>query len=832
MEARRFGPLRYSWVVYDRAMPYALQLLALTLVPVVAAGAGNERIFSERIAPVLAKNCAACHGGDDPAGDLSVDGLASLLRGGKHGPAIRPGVASESLLIAYLSGERTPKMPLGGDLPATEIEQIASALDAMEPLEADAEADESDARWLLARPVRTEPAEVPQNNWVRNPIDSFVLAKLAAEGLSPADRADRRVLIRRVHFDLTGLPPSPEEVSQFLEDAAPGAYTRLIERVLAKPEYGERWGRHWLDLVRYAESDGFAVDRERPTAWRYRDYVIRAFNQDKPYDLFVKEQIAGDELDGEPPDSRSDRTVALGFLRMGPWEQDAISMKKLRQDFLNELTAVSGSAFLGLTVGCAQCHDHKYDPIPQRDFYRLLAFFAATRVDDLQVPYSEAEGGLTIKREMRKCEDRLDEAKTILAQIQERLVARFVELENVVRDDDERLTTFKRELNVQNEFFRKRDGAIFREPVWFDWLRAKDERDRLAELYERHRPVAAAVSDLVPPHVPEVATTYVMAGGEFDSPTEKVEPGFPASVERTGEAAEIGYKGGSSGRRLALSEWIASPANPLTARVMVNRIWQHHFGYGIVRTPSDFGKNGERPTHPALLDWLATEFVESGWSVKRMHRLMLSSATYTQATEHRDRDSHAERDPENRLLWRMNWARLDAESIRDTLLALGGRLDTRRGGPPALLDVPPDIAEGFEFFKWFPSPPEEQRRRTVYTFQRRSVVQPFMETFDVANMSASCSRRNSTTVAPQALTLLNGALVNGEAPHFARRVIREAGRDRADQVDRAFLLTLGRTPSPTERDRALQAFAGAQPEEALARIGVVLFNLNEFLYLQ
>ena len=283
-------------------------------------------------------------------------------------------------------------------------------------------------------------------------------------------------------------------------------------------------------MARYAESDGFALDRERPTAWRYRDYVIRSCNHDKPYDLFVKEQIAGDELEGSSPDGSGDRRVALGFLRMEHWEQDAISMKKLRQDFLNELTAVSGSALLGLTVGCAQCHDHKYDPIPQRGSFRLQAFFAATQVEDVQVPHSAEEGGRTMKLAMRRYEDLLDEAKGSLAEIQHRLVARFVEMEDIQGDDDERLEAFKRELNVKNEFFRKRDGTIFREPVWSEWLQAKDERDRLEELHERHRPVAAAVSDLIPPHISEVAPTFVMAGGEFDSPAEKVEPSFPVCV--------------------------------------------------------------------------------------------------------------------------------------------------------------------------------------------------------------------------------------------------------------------------------------------------------------
>lgn len=813
-------------------MTFRVILLMLAALPVAVAAGGNGEIFDQQVRPVLTRNCSNCHVGDRPAGDLSLASLGDLLDGGKHGPAIRPGEAGRSLLVQYLRGERTPKMPLGGEIPVGDLLQLVVAVDAMEPVHDGPSRRLQDAAWPYQEPVRRTPPADKASRWARNPIDSFVLARLEADSLVPTQRADRRTLARRVHFGLTGLPPSPEDLETFLGDARPRAYDRFVDRVLGKPEYGERWGRHWLDLVRFAESDGFALDRERPTAWRYRDYVIRSFNQDKPYDLFVKEQLAGDELAADDGASPSDGLVALGFLRMGPWEEDSLSMKKLRQDFLNELTGVTGSAFLGLTVGCAQCHDHKYDPIPQRDFYRLQAFFSATRVENRPAPYSESENGRWMKRELRQYEDSLDDADAYLAEIQKRLIDRFVETNGIEHGDDEQLATFKRELGVKNEFFRKRSGPVFETPVWREWLWAKDQRDRLAELRKRHAPVAAGVSDLVPPDVPEIASTYIMASGEYDSPEEKVEPGFLECVTGSSDPAEIPFKSGSAGRRLALAEWIASPGNPLTARVMVNRIWQHHFGVGLVRTASDFGRNGEAPSHPALLDWLATEFVGSGWSVKHMHRLMLGSATYMQSTAHPRQEAFAARDPDNQLLWRMNWLRLDAESIRDTVLLLSGRLNPTRGGPPALLDVPADVAQGFEFFKWFASPPADQRKRTVYTFQRRSVVQPFMETFDVANMSASCSRRNTTTVAPQALTLLNGELVNGEAPHFARRVIGEAGGDRPAQVDRAFWVALGRMPSPHERDQALRAFAGVPSEEAVARLGVVLFNLNEFLYLQ
>ena len=815
-----------------RAM-FAFLRVALPLFLAAATTlADNRETFQQRIAPILEQNCGMCHSGGKPQGDLSISTYQALLTGGKHGPAIRPGASNESLLIGYLRGSRKPQMPLGGELPADVIEQLAASIDEMEPIDEPARFENPHFTWLFRKPA-SPPLPKPRNGeWARNAIDAFILEKLEAKGLAPAPEADRRVLIRRLYFDLIGLPSTPEEVQRFLDDDDPNAWENLIDDLLARSEYGERWARHWLDLVRYAESDGFAIDTERPTAWRYRDYVVRAFNQDKPYDLFIKEQLAGDELAADEKVDPAERLVAMGFLRMGPWEADAISKQKLRQDVLNELTGVTGSVFLGLTIGCAQCHDHKYDPLPQRDFYRLQAFFAATRVDDLPAPYTDSENRLDIKKLRRSYEDKLDAATEVFDDTRDRLIRRYVAMEQITDEKDERLATFKRELNVKNEFFRKRSGPIFREPIWSEWLASKDEKERLTELYDRHRPIAVSVSDVVPPHVPAIPVTHTLAGGELDSPGEKVEPGFPESIVDRLADADIPFQGKSSGRRLALAEWIADADNPLTARVMVNRIWQQHFGHGILRTTSDLGRNGDRPTHPELLDWLATQFVEQGWSIKAMHRLMLNSASYRQSAEHPTWEQYAEADPDNRLLWRMNWRRLDAETIRDTLLTLSGRLNPERGGPGALLPVPDDVAQGFEFFKWFASPEEQQLKRTIYTFQRRSVVEPFLETFDVANMSESCARRNTTTVAPQALTLLNGRLVNGEAPYFAARVMRETGGEPEAGIDRAFRLVLGRRPSGKEKAQALGLLAEGSPAEALARLSVVLVNLNEFLYVE
>ena len=820
-----------------------IRLWVALLLPFVSwelAAADNGAVFRQQLLPILQAQCASCHDGPTPQNNFSVSSLESLLRGGKNGPAVVPGSARDSLLMQYLRGERMPQMPLGGALTAPVILQLAEALDSMAPLAEPDRVADGHWEWLLRKPESPPIPKVKSYDRVENPIDAFILGRLEAKGLRPAPQADRRALIRRVYFDLIGLPPTPEEVRSFLRDSDPKSYEKLIDRLLDDPSYGERWARHWLDLVRYAESNGFATDIERPTAWRYRDYVIRSFNRDKPFDVFIKEQLAGDELAENllsDEHIKSERLVALGFLRMGPFEADANSKRKLRQDFLNEITKTTGSVFLGVTVGCAQCHDHKYDPVSQKDFYRMQAFFAATRRDERRAPFVEAESPRKMRERYRFYEDEVERATEEFGSRQEKLVARFREMKNLP-EDDPAVKEFLKELDVPNAFFQERGDAIFSEEVWTTYLKAKDEKNRLAELLKRHQPLACAVSDMVPPEVPDVVDTYVLAGGELDSKSEKVNPGFPEGLTGKLEDAKIPYRGGvarykgSTGRRLALAEWIASPENPLTARVMVNRLWQHHFGQGLVRTPSDFGINGERPTHPELLDWLAVRFIEEEWSLKAMHKLMLTSQTYRQSTEHPEWQVCSQTDPENRYLWRMNWARLEAEVLRDSILALSGRLNQARSGPSVLLDVPKDVAEGYEMFKWFASEQEEQRRRSVYTFQRRSVGSSFMETFDVANMGASCSRRSVTTVAPQALTLLNGKLTNTEARHFAERILSESETDQEEPVERAFWSVLSRPPSEQEKRDALELLARTTSVEGLTRLGVVLFNLNEFLYLE
>ncbi|MBM3737945.1 MAG: DUF1553 domain-containing protein [Acidobacteria bacterium] len=764
--------------------------------------------FTGKLAPVFTKHCISCHGGKQPAGGLSLASLDKLIEGGKHGHAIVPGDSKSSLLLKYLSGEAQPRMPLGADaLPPAVIAEINEAINSL-PRQTQAATSKKDP-WLYTPPAAPPIPAVSRPDWVRNPVDAFILARLDAKSMTPAPPASRRALLRRVYFDLIGLPPSPGQVAAFEADPSPAAFEKVIDALLADKRYGERWARHWLDLARFAETDGFAIDGERPTAWRYRDYVIRSFQQDKPYDLFVKEQLAGDEIDDKRAGDQAERLVAMGFLRMATWEADANFKTQLRQDFLNEITGAASQVFLGLTAGCARCHDHKYDPIPTRDFYRLQAFFAATRVDERAAPFLPVEDPAAMRRMMRNHEDESDAADAALK-----------EIEKPLRDKH-------KQAGKSGDFvgaLRDKKNTLFTAAEREQWETARNHQRRISEGTGRYRPVAYSVSDIVPPHVPSLPDTYILKGGELSARGEKVEPGFLECVTGKADPAVIPFAGGSAGRRRALAEWIASPANPLTARVMVNRIWQHHFGEGIVRTPSDFGRNGERPTHPELLDWLAREFTAKGWSIKAMHKLMLMSNTYQQSAAHPQWKSYANLDPDNRLLWRMNWQRLESEVLRDTLLSLGGQLESAGGGPGAFFAVGQDVADGFEFFKWFPSSHAEQNRRTIYMFQRRSVMMPMMEVFDGTNMSESCSRRNTTTVAPQAFTLLNGHLTTSAARHFASRITEAAGSDRARQTRLAFELALQRPPSDDEARRAHTV--------PLERLAVVLFNLNEFIYLE
>jgi hypothetical protein len=627
--------------------------------------------------------------------------------------------------------------------------------------------------WSLlprSRPVPPLPQDAVGQAWIRNPIDAFIWDKLGRANLRPAPEADRQTLIRRITFDLTGLPPTPEAVAAFVNDAAPEAYEHLIDRLLASPHYGERWGRHWLDVVRYAETEGFEYDHYRPGAWRYRDYVIAAFNNDKPFDRFVTEQLAGDEVDGHDPVN----LVAAGFHRLGPVRRNAgnklVAMD--RNETLTEMTDAIGSVFLGLTMACARCHNHRYDAIPQQDYYRLQAFLAATHEHDVVLASAAAEA---------EWKSRTDKIK---AQI--------------------------KDLEKQRS---PKDG-----------LQALRVRKKIAAL-KRAMPEPLPTISTVHNLSAERTAIHVLKRGDPDRKGRQVGPRVPG-LFLADDAPELPAEADNPRTRLA--HWLTDPGNPLTARVWVNRVWQNHFGQGIVRTPNDFGVNGARPSHPELLDYLAEEFLAGGQRLKPLHRLILLSSTYRQASTPRDALVAARVDPDNRLLSHFPRRRLSAEEIRDAMLAAAGDLNVKAGGPSVYVPVEADLVRLLYDPTQWPVTPDakEHDRRAIYLVAKRNLQLPFFQAFDQPDAQTSCPRRETSTHALQALELLNGQLSNRLAESLATRVLNECPMGRNQQVERAFWLTIGRAPTPSERALALE-FLEAQP---LREFTLALFNVNAFLY--
>lgn len=690
---------------------------------------------------------------------------------------------------------------------------------------------EERAHWAFQPPVKPDPPRVRKTEWVRNPIDLFILQRVEREGLSPAPAAGKTTLLRRLSFDLVGLPPSPEEVAAFLADDSPDAYERSVDRLLASPQFGERWAQHWLDLARYADSDGFEFDEARPDAWRFRDWVVRAINEDLPFDRFLTRQLAGDEAAADDPDA----VIATGWCRCYPDMVDLNDQGLRRQNALDDITETTGLVFLGLTIGCARCHDHKTDPIRQTDFYGLQAFFAPARFRD--------DWPLASRDERHAHEHRMKEWEHAVSTIQRRLLG----LEAPARGRlapgpppgaDDRLVT------ALAKGPSERSDAETR--LVFEAL-AKDKRVAAGDLEKALAPEdraaraqalaeLKAVREAMPAPLPKARVvdeaggpappTFLRKRGDFFSPGPEVGPAFPAVLASAPPRVQAGSR--STGRRAALAAWLTAPDHPLTARVIVNRLWQHHLGRGLVASPSDFGRSGEPPSHPALLDWLATELVARDWSLKAMHRLIVTSATYRQAAE--GAPAAARFDPENTLVWKHARRRLDGEALRDALLAVSGRLRTALGGPAVFPELPRELTKlSGKGAIWPVSPLEEDRnRRSLYVFIRRNLRYPFFEAFDRPDTNASCPKRPSTTIAPQALSLLNGQLAHDAARGLAARVRREAGVTPQAQVERTYLICLGRAPDAVERELAL-AFLKEGREAGLADFALALINSNEFV---
>ncbi len=835
------------------------RLLALCAIGAAVASqhwgvaASDSDFFKERVAPIFERNCVMCHGAGLRRSGLDLRSEEAILKGGARGPAVVPGDAERSLLYRLIARKEEPAMPMGMDkLTDAEVAVIAQWINALSPKVAIApettptrrpgySITEKDRQfWSFIRPVRPSPPKVKDRRWVRNEIDAFILSRLEKNGLRPNPAATPRELLRRVYFDLIGLPPSPEEAAEFLKNPSEAAYAKIVDRLLASPHYGERWGRHWLDLARYADSGGYEFDYDRPHAWRYRDYVIKSFNEDKPYNRFIVEQLAADQLDGVDVKANPEALIPTGFLRNGPTVDNADN-EETRMDELDDMVTTTSSVFLGLTVGCARCHDHKYDPIPQRDYYRMQAVFFPFRKTEAVMVSKEEEAAY--KARNREIDELVKPYKRKIAAIEkpvrERLLNEKIEFhvrlaemssgfEGKTREQyrEEIAKRFAKDVNLQPEEIE----ALLSPEDFKARKEIQQEIDRINKTRPEPLPAAMGVTDKDDP-----GNAHLLKRGDWRNKGEEVQPGLPQVL-----AGESNLD--PKNRRRQLAEWIASPDNPLTARVAVNRIWQYHFGKGIVKTPSDFGATGDRPSHPELLDWLATEFVRRGWSWKATHRLILLSNTYRQSSRFNERA--AALDPENRLLWRMNPRRLEAEPLRDSILAVSGKLNREMFGPGVYPRIDPDVINTGSRPRWPLDAKDNYRtwRRSVYIFVKRSVLLPLIEVFDCPATVVSGPMRAVSTVSPQALALMNNEFVLQQAGFFAERVVKEAGADRRAQVVCAFEIALNRPPNAKELEWSLSflksqadGYARRKREKpeasALRDFCHAILNLNEFAYL-
>ncbi len=764
--------------------------------------------FLNSVQPLLQSKCIGCHGEDKKniEGELDMTTRAGLLKGGESGKAaLIPGKPEESPMIRAVLRQEKLKMPPKDRNKLTEDEiGILRAWIAGGAVWADH--TNAPAKWTYKeedvwafKPINdvTVPVLKNKNALVFTPIDSFIQTKLEEKGLKPAVLADRVTLIRRATFDLLGLPPTPEEIGAFIADKSPKAFDKVIERLLASPHYGEQWGRHWLDVVRYADTDGYSNDYERPNAWRYRDYVIRSFNRDKPYDEFVVEQIAGDEcVSADATDqSSSEKLIAVGMLRMGPWEHTAMSVAAVtRQLFLDDVTSSVGTTFCGLTVGCARCHDHKFDPIPTKDYYRLQSIFAPTELTSRKVPFLPEENTAGFEQKIQEVESAKKALKTRISDItgkHDRAVKKFLQ-EN----------GYKTLREVELEKKPKKDLGLTANDLSTEKVLRKRIEYREREL-ERYEARGFSISNGT---AETNAQVHILVGGALEAPGEVVTPGVLTAVTHWAKNADGTFTEHPDGRRLKLAQWLVSRENPLTARVMVNRIWQYHFGKGIVKSSNNFGKMGDKPTHPELLDWLARYFVEHGWSIKEMHRLIMRSYVYQQGFMPKNPELTRQRDPEEKFLSHFQPRRLTAEELRDGMLAVSGELSSTMGGPPVFPDINLEAAlqprhiMGSLAPVYVPSKKREERnRRTIYSMQIRGMMNPFLQVFNAAPTENSCERRDETTVTPQVFALFNSQNAADAALAFAVRLQKLATKP-TQQIENAFRLAYGRSATKEERD--------------------------------
>ena len=790
------------------------------------------QFFETKVRPILVAHCHKCHSGKEPKGDLGLDSRGGLLAGGESGDVVVPGQPEKSLLVEAInrtSIEMPPDKKLADADIATLTEWVKIGAPWPEGPGSNGPSlsksrgkitDEDRAYWAFQPVRKTAAPEIEKDGWSRGSIDHFVLAKMIPEGLQPAAEADKATLIRRVTFDLLGLPPSPEEVAAFVNDNGPDAYERLIDRLLASPLYGERWARHWLDLVRYAESDGYKQDGYRPSAWRYRDYVIRSLNTDKPYDRFVQEQIAGDEIAPEDPEA----LVATGYYRLGIYEYNQRDVRNQWNIILNDITDVTADVFLGMGMSCARCHDHKFDPILQKDYYRLQAFFAPIIQRD-DVPAATPQACNDYREKLKAWEEKTAELRKQIDDIEKpyvdaaakAFIAKFpVDIEPIFDKPAAERTPLEAQLvRLAGRQVIEEGGKVdFPKKLKGDekakWEGLKKQLAEHDHLKPQPLPEAMTISDVGP------VVSPVSIPGKRKA--EEIAPGIlsvlnPAPLEILQPSTSLN----STGRRTALAQWLTRPDNPLTPRVMVNRIWQYHFGKGLVESSSDFGRLGQPPSHPEFLDKLAADFVASGWSMKETHRQILCSATYRQVS-HSDgvKDSIA-KDPANKWLSRMTVRRLGAEQIRDAALSATGEIDGNSAGP------------GSDF---------TSSRRSVYLKVLRNKRDDLLDVFDVPDGSSSIPERNVTTTPNQSLLMINGPWMLARAKALAVKIEKEMGatptalrgREAVERVNLLYQTLFGRAPTPEESATATKFLNDGKSKQRLIDLCHVLLNSNEFLY--
>ncbi len=835
-----------------------LSWLVVCLSVVARSSGATPPVFEKDVLPILSRYCLSCHGAAAQTAGLDLRTPALMMKGGSKGTALVKGSAVQSLLYTRIADKSMPFGPK--KLTDGEVKIVREWIESGargESSEPSTTRKSSSSHWAFQPPVRPAIPQVRDRAWVRTPVDAFILAALERKGIPAPAAAANGTLLRRVYLDTIGLPPSPDESRAYLESRDADSFTKLVDKLLDRPQYGERWARRWLDVVRYAESNGYERDGAKPHAWRYRDYVINSFNQDKPFDRFVTEQLAGDEVEGANAETR----IATTFLRLGTWDDEPGDPALDRYDQLDDIVGATSAAFLGLTLRCARCHDHKFEPFPQKDYYRFMAVFAPLKRpqearNDLDRFVGTDSELASYRERTAKADAEVSDLKKQQEEVNQAVLKRLFAGENGAADlawmqHAETVLAFraapdkrtKRQKELVEKFEERLNREIYAAAVPGEQSKLTALKTQI-DAINSARPKEPLRAYVLYEDSAKAAPVSLLLRGDPSQLGEQVESGAPTVLPAL-DAGPLTPTSQSTGRRLWLARWLTHPGNPLLARVIVNRLWQWHFGDGLVASENDFGVMGQQPSNQELLDYLATELIRSGWSLKHIQRLILNSSTF-RASSGRERKA-GEADPENTLQRRWTPRRLEAEIVRDAMLAVSGELNLEVGGPSVYPKLPREVLEGQSRpgEGWGASDARETLRRSVYIFSKRSLGVPELELLDAPDTTSSCEQRDVSTTGPQALTFLNGEFARARARHFADRLVQEAGPESGKQITRAFQLALGRLPNREELRSSLDFLkqvqtgsaaaleSDATPQvRALQAFCLVLLNSNEFFYVE